>query len=173
MTQTFYAGLGTMQPTFVGYIQDGNIYRSDVQGQQLIGVTTKSHEELKADYDSVYARCQEYYNRLVELGEIKPEMTGDALIKAQADELARATTLINQMSKNQEHLLAIIQNMAHPGHMPAEEEEHESAAPDTQVHSGDIPTMAGTDNPVRKSPRTVQKHKTRPPKGNSRQEPSG
>ncbi len=171
MTQTFYAGFGTTQPTFVGYIHDGKIFCSDAQGQQLIGVTSKVHDDLKSDYDSVYARCQEYYERLVKLGEITPELTGDALIKAQADELARATSLINQMSKNQDHLLSIIQNMARPD-QSIEEEEHECVAPDTSVHSGDIPTMAGTDHRVQQSARPVQKHKARSSKGNSRQEHS-
>ena len=110
MTQAFYAGFGTTQATFVGYIQDGKIYCSDGQGQQVIGVVSKSYDDLKSDYDSLYARCQQYYDRLVELGEIKPELTGEELIKAQADELARTKDLLNQMQANQEHLMALIRN---------------------------------------------------------------
>ena len=60
MTQAFYAGFGTTQATFVGYIQDGKIYCSDGQGQQVIGVVSKSYDDLKSDYDSIYARCQQY-----------------------------------------------------------------------------------------------------------------
>ena len=168
MTQTFYAGFGTTQPaTFVGYIQDGTIVCSDVQGQRVIGVTSKTHDALKADYDSVFARCQEYYDRLVKLGEITPELTGDALIKAQADELARATQLINQMSATQDQLLTVIKTMTDSGRAPVQEGNgNEHSSHDTEIHSGDVAAVEGTDNTVQQSPRSVPKHKARPAKGN-------
>lgn len=166
MTQAFYAGFGTTQATFVGYIQDGKIYCSDGQGQQVIGVVSKSYDDLKSDYDSIYARCQQYYDRLVELGEIKPELTGEELIKAQADELARTKDLLNQMQANQEHLMALIRNMQ--GQRIAKEESNECSADDTEVHTGHIPAVAGTDNGVQQGSRAVSKHKARPAKGNNR-----
>ena len=111
MTQ-FYAGFSTMQASFVGYIKDGTIYSTDANGQQItVGVTSKAYEDLKADYDGVFARCQEYYDRLVKLGEIVPELTGEALIKAKADQLTRATRLIKQVTQPQEHLPSFIRHL--------------------------------------------------------------
>lgn len=172
MTQGFYAGFGTTQPSFVGYIQDGKIYCSELQGQQLVGVTSKIYDELKSDYDSIYARCQQYYDRLVDLGEIKPALTGEELIKAQADELARTKDLLNQMQANQdkmqanqERLMAFIQHMQ--GQI-AKEESNECFADDTETHTGHLPSVAGTDNGVQQGSQPVSKHKARPAKGNSR-----
>ena len=166
-TQTFY-GFGTTAPSFVGYVNDGVIYSTDANGQQVVvGVTTKTHDDLKADYDSVYARCQEYYDRLVKLGEITPELTGDALIKAQADELAKATQLIQRMSQQQEHLLAVIQNMKQT---PAckEEKRNESFAADCQADTGNLAAMEANDCGVQQHSRPVPKHKAGPAKGDSR-----
>lgn len=170
MTQAFYAGFGTaQQPTFVGYVKDGAIYSSDASGQQVpIGVATKVHDDLKADYDSVYARCQEYYDRLVKLGEIVPELTGEALIKAQADELARATQLISQMSQNQEHLLSVIKNMAHAVQPAGEEERNEPFAHNSQSDAGDIAAMETDDSGIRQGAQPVQKHKAGSAKGGNR-----
>jgi len=162
MTQTFYAGgFGISQPSFMGYVQDGKIYSTDAtQGAQAIGVLSKTYDELKADYDSVYARCQQYYDRLVELGEIKPELTGDALLKAQAAELARATALINEMSEKQNHLLSVIQSMTATGQQP-EEAKNEYSSDRTAASSGDLAAVARTDKRIEQSARPVSQHKGR------------
>ena len=175
MTQAFYAGFGTTQAatTFVGYIQDGKIYCSDVQGQQLVGVTSKIHDDLKSDYDSIDARCQQYYDRLVKLGEIVPELTGEELIKAQADQLARATHLIEQMTQNQEHLLSVIRNLnQNQGQEIAEGKIHESFTTDCQSDTGDIPAMEAADNGIQSGARAISKHKTGSSKGNNRKKPA-
>ena len=168
MSQAFYAGFATSHPTFVGYIQDGKIYSSDVQGQQVVGVVSKTYDDLKADYDSIYARCQQYYDKLVELGEIKPELTGDALIKAQADQLARATALLNQMSEQQEHLLSVINSMKKSGPYQPEEEDDEFSADNPETSSGAVPAVANAHNRVQQSTRAVQKYKGRSASGDSR-----
>lgn len=174
MQQHFYAGFGTtQQPTFVAYVKDGNIYGPDASGQQVIvGVLSKVHDELKADYDSVFKTCQEYYDRLVELGEITPQLTGDALIKAQAEELAKATQLIAQMSQNQEQLLSVIKNMTHVG-QTAGEAEHESVANHSESDAGDLATVETGDNGSKPATGPVQKHKGRFAQGHNRKKFAG
>lgn len=168
MTQ-FYAGIGTTA-TFVGYVKDGVVYSTDASGQQIaVGVTSKVHEDLKADYDGVYSRCQEYYDRLVKLGEITPELTGDALIKAQADELAKATQLINQMSQNQKQLLSVIQSMTAGQKIIEEGKHHESAAADREYDPGHLPAVEANDSGIQSGARPVSKHKAGSAKGNNRQ----
>ena len=171
MTQ-FYAGFSTMQASFVGYIKDGTIYSTDANGQQItVGVTSKAYEDLKADYDGVFARCQEYYDRLVKLGEIVPELTGEALIKAQADQLTRAARLIEQMTQNQEHLLSVIRNL-NQSQKITEDKVNESLAIDSQSDTGHIPTVETADNGIQPDPRSVPKHKARSSQGNNRKKPA-
>lgn len=73
MSQAPYSPYGLFAPpsprgvpgqteTFLAYMQDGKIFRQAPEGPQVIGVTTKTHDDLQADYDGVYATCQEYYD---------------------------------------------------------------------------------------------------------------
>lgn len=97
--------------SFIGYIQDGKIFRSDVQGPQAIGVSTKVHEDLQADYDNLYSTCKEYYDALVKAGVIVPEPTQEDLIRQQAEQLNHAAQVIAEGVKNQERLSSMIASL--------------------------------------------------------------
>lgn len=82
--------------SFIGYIQDGKIFQSGMDGPQVIGVTSKLHDDLQTQYDDIFARTQEYYDALVEAGVIKPEPTPEEIIRKQAEQLELAGQKLSQ-----------------------------------------------------------------------------
>lgn len=72
------------------FIQDGKIYTWSAEGTQQIGVTNQAYNELKDQYDSVFEVTTHYKERLVELGEITPELTPEEIIKQQAEQLRQS-----------------------------------------------------------------------------------
>lgn len=105
MSQTIYpappyAFLGQVHgDSFLAYVQEGAIYRHSPDGPQAIGVTTKIHEDLKADYDSIYATCKEYYTGLVEAGVIEPEPTQEDILRRQAEQLKTQAVQLDEASR--------------------------------------------------------------------------
>lgn len=71
-------------------IQDGKIYIWNTEGTQQIGVTNQTYNDLKEQYDSVFEVTTHYKERLVELGEITPELTPEEIIKQQAEQLRQS-----------------------------------------------------------------------------------
>lgn len=69
------------------FIQDGKIYTWSAEGTQQIGVANQVYNELKAQYDGIFEVTTQYKERLVELGEITPELTQEEIIKQQAEQL--------------------------------------------------------------------------------------
>ena len=129
MSQAPYSPYGLFAPpsprgvpgqteTFLAYMQDGKIFRQAPEGPQVIGVTTKTHDDLQADYDGVYATCQEYYDALVKAGVIVPEPTQEDLLnqqaeqlKAQAEQLREASKIIADGARSQEALAGMINEL--------------------------------------------------------------
>lgn len=147
MSQMYYSGVHTQVPyeqTFVVYVKEDNIYRCDLQGNQVIGVTRKLYDEVKKDYDSVYARCQEYYNKLVELGAIVPVPTQEELAKRQAEQLTAATRLIEEATRTQERLLATLDDVTR--RLAAVESAHEHSSDSASVGSGIVQRVARDDH---------------------------
>lgn len=127
MSQTPYAPYGMFAPpprvpgqteSFLAYMQDGKIFRQAPEGPQAIGVTSKTHDDLQADYDGIYATCQEYYDALVKAGIIVPEPTQEELLKqqaqqlkAQAEQLREASKIIADGARSQEALAGMISDL--------------------------------------------------------------
>lgn len=85
--------------SLLAFMQDGKIFKQTPEGPQQIGVTTKTYEDLSADYDSVFKTCQQYYDKLVELGVITPEPTQEELLKRQAEQLQQQAKQLDIASK--------------------------------------------------------------------------
>lgn len=101
---------GDAQQTFIGFVRDNKVFRSDPQqGPVAIGVPTNIYDDLQADYDKLYATCQEYYDALVKAGIIVPEPTQEEIIRKQAEQLNEATQIIAQSAKKQESLYTMLQ----------------------------------------------------------------
>lgn len=127
MSQAPYAPYGMFAPpprvpgqteSFLAYMQDGKIFRQAPEGPQAIGVTSKTHDDLQADYDGIYATCQEYYDALVKAGVIVPEPTQEEVLKqqaeqlkVQAEQLREASKIIAEGARSQEALAGMISDL--------------------------------------------------------------
>lgn len=97
--------------TFLAYIHEDKIYKSDAQGSQVLGVPSKVHDALQADYDSLYSTCKEYYDALVKADIIRPEPTQEDIIRKQAEQLAQASEIIAQSAKTQQTLYEMVKDL--------------------------------------------------------------
>lgn len=168
--------------SFLAYMQDGKIFRQAPDGPQAIGVTTKTHEDLQADYDSIYATCKEYYDALVKAGVITPEPTQEELLrrqaeqlKAQAEQLAEARRVIEEGAANQQALSAMMADLrgeisALRGQQP-QEAHNEPALEHCQPDPGPQPAMAEHDQRGVEDREPVQQLPKRPDARHRRAQP--
>lgn len=97
---------------FGGSIEGDNIISTDFYGnKQIVGVTTKKHQETVELLNS-------YYNKLVELGVIEKEKTPEDIAKEQQQMMQ---TMMLQMQTMQQALTELQQNKT-----KGEEHEHQS-----------------------------------------------
>jgi hypothetical protein len=79
-------------------VRDGRIFAADnYRGEQEIGVTSQAYLDLQKRYDELAKQYNEYYARLVELGEIEPELTTEDLIRQQAALIVENTKAMKDM----------------------------------------------------------------------------
>lgn len=97
--------------TFLAYVHEDKIYKSDAQGSQIIGVPSKVYDALQEDYDSLYSTCKEYYDKLVKAEIIRPEPTQEDIIRKQAEQLAQASEIIAQSAKTQQTLYEMVKDL--------------------------------------------------------------
>lgn len=97
---TSYEKVSFFNNYFGGIIDGNNIYTTDFYGnKQLIGVTTKKHQETVDLLDT-------YYNKLIELGVIEKEKTPDEIAKEQQQMMQ---AMMNQMAEMQ-HTIQTLQS---------------------------------------------------------------
>lgn len=165
--------------TFLAYMQDGKIFRQAPDGPQPVGVTTKTHDDLQADYDSIYATCQEYYDALVKAGIITPEPTQEELLrrqaeqlKAQAEQLAEASRVIAEGAASQQALSAMVAALR--GEISAlrgretQEAQHDHASEPCEPPAGAVSGLAGQDTAGVEDRQQLQQLPQRPAAGHRR-----
>lgn len=92
------------------FIQDGKIYTWSAEGTQQIGVSNQVFNELQTQYDGVYEVTTQYKERLIQLGEIAPELTQEEIIKQQAEQLRQTQ---QALAVSLERLEALTGGMKH------------------------------------------------------------
>lgn len=165
--------------TFLAYMQDGKIFRQTPEGPQAIGVTGKAHDDLQADYDSIYATCQEYYDALVKAGIIVPEPTQEELLKqqaeqlkAQAEQLREASRIIADGGRNQEALAGMIAGLRAEIAALTRGENHADTTEPCAEHVGIVPSVESVDQSGVGDKPQLPELPRRPHAGDSRSEPA-
>lgn len=145
--------------SFLAYCQDGKIFRQTPEGPQQIGATSKTYDDLKADYDSIFKTCQEYYDALVKAGIITPEPTQEELLQRQADQLkeqaaqlATASKVIAESAANQKSLTRMIMELRQEVSSLKNanflgQGEQDGRVTDYIEPVSNIPSVEGTDQP--------------------------
>lgn len=104
-----YSTPGSVQSCFSCFIQDGKIMSNTWEGVQQIGVALSVYNDLDKNYKEIFQRTQEYHQRLVELGEIEPQLTQEEIIAKQTEQLKQTEALLEQSRLLQRELLTEIQ----------------------------------------------------------------
>lgn len=102
-----YAGAFSAQSPqyFYCYIQDDKLMTWGSDGVKQVGVSLKAHEELEQTRASLYDTCQEYYNKLIEAGIIKPEPTPEDIARQQAEIISSLKSQVEQGQEAQAKLM--------------------------------------------------------------------
>lgn len=103
-------------------IQDGKIFTWNTEGTQQIGVTNQAYNDLKEQYDSIFETSQKYYDRLVLVGEITPELSPEDIIKQQAEQLRQSNQTLTRTQEALDKSIALIESLTSGGtpHEPVE-----------------------------------------------------
>lgn len=125
MSQVVYpygptSSLTNQSKYFTCFLQEGKIMAWDTEGTQQVGFSNGTYNELKKQYDSVYATASEYYARLTEEGTcpscghkipavITPELTQEQIVQQQAEQMRMMQEMIVISQKTQQELLTKIE----------------------------------------------------------------
>jgi len=90
---------------FSGFSQEGKIFAQDYNGQQQIGVTMPTHNDLKKQYDDLLEVAESYKARLIELKEIEIPLTPEQIAQKQDERLDRLQDIVAGLASQVQNLI--------------------------------------------------------------------
>lgn len=100
---------------FSCFIQDGKILTPNAEGNTQVGVTNNIYNDLKNNFDSLVKIAEQYKAKLIELGEIKEELSQEEvinkqneMIKEQTKQMSEISKLLAESQKSQKELLSAL-----------------------------------------------------------------